>query len=82
MTRKSRRRAPSVRWSSEHGFKVVHRFWVSAAWHALEVFVKNRRNFNPRRAARPYACRWGQWYYDGETAPRHWHIGRRPTVWK
>lgn len=72
---------PSARWTRSHGFrrgssgrrkanrgKVVYRSWWTARWRAWRL---HRRDAD----LQPYACYWGDDYRDGETHPRHWHIG-------
>jgi hypothetical protein len=75
--------SPSSRWSSEHGYrsaiarkgrrraqpKRVHRAW----WRArLTAYRLNRKYGDTLQV---YSCYWGDDYRDGETAPRHWHLG-------
>lgn len=62
-------RRASMRWTSEHGNKIVHRNWVAATIHRIRLTFKFKRGFSV------YRCQWGQWYRDGETAPTHWHVG-------
>ena len=70
-----RKNSPANRWTRGHGEKIVHHWWLGAVWHAVRVTWFRRHS---RFVWFPYHCRWGQWYYDGETAPAHWHVGRRP----
>lgn len=67
------------RWDSKHRKKIVHRTWIGAAWHAFRLALKDLRRMTFRREeiCFPYECRWGESYRDGETAPVHWHVGRR-----
>jgi hypothetical protein len=80
-----KRDGPSARWNREHGGvsrrrkagypgKISHpnrwRAWI----HALDLFLSAG---GPLR--RPYPCRWGPDYRDGENAPEHWHIGQKPA---
>jgi hypothetical protein len=96
-----RRRAPSQRWSSQHGGrglkrragypgKVVHATRREARVHLARILLRDvARNVRagrwrvwryhaPPRDLRTYPCRWGDSYRDGEGAPVHWHVGRRP----
>lgn len=57
-----------------HGQKIIHRWYVGAWWHAFRL---NRRPDEAKR--RVYVCHFGQWYFNGETGPKHYHVGRRPT---
>lgn len=66
-------RSPSSQWTGEHGHKIAHRNWLTAKWHAINLSRKRA----PRGPWEPYPCRWGQWYQDGRTAKKHWHVGRR-----
>jgi len=70
------RRSPSERWTKEHGGKIAHRWRWQAVWHAWQI---NTFRDDGRGVREPYPCQWGQWYRDGETAPRHWHVGRPST---
>lgn len=66
------RKSPSHRWNRMHGTKVYHKYWVQALWHLIKVRVKKGHT-----GLRIYSCKWGQWYFRKETAPRHYHIGRK-----
>lgn len=72
---------PSQRWNNQHRGqknrgqnrdkrKIVHSTIWGARWHQLRIWWK----FGDRLQA--YECRWGDDYHDGETAPRHYHVGR------
>lgn len=71
------KRSAATRWRSGHGTKIVHRWWLGAVWHSIRVTSFRWRT--NRRFYLPYRCKWGQWYYNGQTAPVHWHVGRRST---
>ena len=66
--------SPNARWNREHGDKISHRFWVSAVPHCIRVNWRLRHKWKYRRC-RVYACFWGQWYHDGESAKKHYHVG-------
>ena len=72
----ARRRQPSLRWNREHGSKIIHKWKWQAVMHAWKI---NKFKDDGRPQREPYPCYWGQWYRDGETAPKHWHVGRPTT---
>lgn len=67
----TKRRSPSERWRAQHGFKIRHRLPVDAFWHWRANSIDR-----PDRLYSIYACRWGDWHRDGETAPQHYHVGK------
>jgi len=54
----------------------MYRSWWHARWVAFQVNRRSRKRLDEKIS--PYACEWGDDYRDGQTAPRHWHNGRRP----
>lgn len=71
------KRAPSTRWRTQHGTKIIHRWRFTAVLHEWSL---NRRKIDWQgegKKVEVYPCWWGQWYYNGETAKKHWHVGRR-----
>jgi len=82
-----RSKAPSDRWTREHGYghrgrgkrrdRTVRKRAYAAESTARDEALLLDLKFG--EAYQAYPCRWGNDYRDGETAPLHWHIGRPKT---
>lgn len=59
------------RWQNEHGYKVVHRYWIGAWWHAFKL------NMQRPDKRQPYRCTWTNDYREAQDGFVHWHVGRK-----
>ncbi len=65
----------SRRWRQQHGKKVIHNHRIGGYLHIFQVWLKyHDTNWQHMDV---YECHWGKSYKDGETASRHYHVGRR-----
>lgn len=69
----TKNRSPAARWTNQHGQKLGHATEEIAQAHADELNARDGQV----SIWEPYPCRWGSDYRRGQTAPKHWHVGRR-----